>query len=150
MATYKLGTRSKNNLIGVHPLLVKLVYAAISDSPVDFTVVEGVRLEATQKMYYSWGRTKINPNTDKMTIVTNADGVKKKSNHQVKEDGYGHAIDIYPFFLGKVQVNHPDTITKLKQIADHFKIKAAEMGISITWGGDWKNPYDPPHIQINL
>jgi len=147
---YKLGTRSKNNLIGVHPLLVKLVEASIIDSPVDLTVVEGVRSTGTQQEYYSWGRTKVNPNTGKMTTVTNCDGIKKKSNHQVKADGYGHAVDIYPFFLGQVQVNHKDTIKCLKLIANHIKVKAKELGINIVWGGDWKSPYDPPHFELKL
>ena len=139
---YKLGIRSKNNLIGVHPLLVKLIEASITTSPVDFTVVEGVRSEQRQKELYAQGRIK--PGVK----VTNVDGVNKKSNHQVKKDGYGYAVDIYPFFLGQVQVNHKDTIKCLKQIADHIKKKAIEMNISITWGGDWKNPYDPPHFEL--
>lgn len=71
-------TRSKNNLKGVHPNLVKLVQEAIKDSPVDFTITEGVRTAKTQQEYYSWGRTKRNPNTGNMTKVTYADGVTFK------------------------------------------------------------------------
>jgi peptidoglycan L-alanyl-D-glutamate endopeptidase CwlK len=70
-----------------------------------------------------------------------------KSNQQVKADGFGYAVDLYPFFDGKVQVNHPDTIKKLKIIAEHIKKVAKSMGIKIVWGGDWKFK-DMPHFQI--
>ena len=140
--------RSKNNLKGVHPKLVLLMNTAIKDSPIDFTIVQGVRTIIEQAEFYSWGRTKKNPNTGKMDRVTNADGIKSKSNHQVKADGYGYAVDLYPFFDGKVQVNHPDTIKKLKIIAEHIKKVAKSMSIKIVWGGDWRNPYDPPHFQL--
>ena len=139
---YKLGTRSLTNLEGVHPDMVKLIKESITDSPVDFTVVEGLRTRKRQQELYAQGRTKPG------VRVTNVDGVKKKSNHQVKEDGYGNAVDIYPYFLGQVQVNHKDTIKCLKQIADHIKAKAEELEIPITWGGDWKSPYDPPHFEL--
>ncbi|MDV3685264.1 hypothetical protein CMU45_02580 [Elizabethkingia anophelis] len=140
--TYKLGERSLKNLEGVHPSLVKLMKAAIVNSPVDFTITEGVRTLKRQQDLYAQGRTK--PGIK----VTNADGVRNKSNHQAKADGFGHAVDLYPFFLGQVQVNHPDTIKNLKLIATHIKSVAKELGIGIVWGGDWKSPYDPPHFEL--
>lgn len=140
--------RSLDNLKGVHPNLVKIMEEAIKDSPVDFTITEGVRSAEKQQEYYSWGRTKRNPNTGNMTKVTYADGVIRKSNHQVKADGYGHAVDLYPFFEGKVQVNHKDTLLKLNLIAGHIKATAKRLGINIVWGGDWKKPFDPPHFQL--
>lgn len=142
----KFGKRSLDNLKGVHPNLVKVLEASIIDTPIDFTIVQGVRDTKTQQEYYSWGRTKINPNTKKMTIVTYVDGVKRKSNHQIKSDGYGHAVDLYAYINGSVQVND---VKSLKIISDHIKKKAKELGIKITWGGDWKKPYDPPHFELS-
>ncbi|GJN60431.1 M15 family metallopeptidase [Elizabethkingia anophelis] len=139
---YKLGERSLKNLDGVHPNLVKVMKAAIVNSPVDFTITEGVRTLKRQQELYAQGRTK--PGIK----VTNADGIKNKSNHQAKADGFGYAVDLYPFFLGQVQVNHKDTIKNLKLISDHIKKVAKELGISITWGGDWKSPFDPPHFEL--
>lgn len=139
---YALGTRSLKNLEGVHPNLVKVIKEAISESPVDFTITEGVRTQARQQELYAQGRTK------KGKIVTNKNGTTNKSNHQAKADGFGHAVDLYPFFEGQVQVNHKDTILRLKQIAAHIKQVAARLGIGITWGGDWKSPYDPPHFEL--
>lgn len=138
----RFSKRSKDNLIGVHPKLVALMEAAIQDTPVDFTIVEGVRTQQRQKDLYAQGRTKPGPK------VTNADGVNRKSNHQVKADGYGYAVDVYPFVDGQVRVSEKYVIPKLKQIADHVKAKAKELGLTVVWGGDWKSPYDPPHFEI--
>lgn len=139
---YKLGQRSIDNLQGVHPNLEKIIRAGIADSPVDFTVVEGVRTLKRQQELFALGRTKPGKK------VTNADGIRNKSNHQVKPNGFGHAVDIYPFFLGQVQVTHKDTIKNLKLIAVHLKATAKRLGLELTWGGDWKNPYDPPHFEL--
>lgn len=136
------GKRSKDNLVGVHPDLVRLMEAAIINSPIDFTITEGVRTAAEQKVLYAQGRTTKGP------IVTTKDGVKNKSNHQTKADGFGHAVDLYPYVDGKVQVVDKDTVANLKKIATHIKKVATSMRIGITWGGDWKTPYDPPHFEL--
>lgn len=140
---YKLSKRSLNNLKGVHPNLSRVMQEAIKNSPVDFTITEGVRTVQRQQELFALGRTKPGKK------VTNADGIKNKSNHQPKPDGFGHAVDLYPFFLGQVQVSHKDTIKNLKIIADHIKATALRLGLKITWGGDWRNPYDPPHFQLD-
>ena len=134
--------RSLDNLVGVHPNLVKVMHEAIKDTPVDFTIVEGVRTAARQSELYAQGRTKSGPK------VTNVDGVKSKSNHQVKADGFGHAVDVYPYFGGKVQVEGAEVDKRLHILAAHIKATAKCMGITITWGGDWKSPYDPPHFEL--
>lgn len=150
----KFSKRSTDNLVGVAPALVALMHAAILDTPYDFTVVEGLRSEATQKKYYSWGRTVVNPNTGPLKgrplgmVVTNANGTTRKSNHQAKADGYGHAVDVYPYFNRSVQTSGPEVDKRLKAIAQHVKAKAKCLGISINWGGDWRSPYDPPHFEL--
>lgn len=136
------GKRSKDNLVGVHPDLVRLMEAAIINSPIDFTITEGVRTAKEQQVLYAQGRTTKGP------IVTTKDGVKNKSNHQIKADGFGHAVDLYPYVDGKLQVTDKDTVGNLKKIAAHIKKVATSMRIGITWGGDWKSPYDPPHFEL--
>lgn len=135
----KFSKRSLTSLVGVHPDLVRLMLASIEDTPIDFTITEGVRTAEKQRQYYNQGRT------TKGIIVTNLDGIKKKSNHQIKTDGYGHAVDLYAYHSGSVQVNDNKS---LKVISDHIKKKAKELNISITWGGDWTKPYDPPHFEL--
>lgn len=135
--------RSLDNLVGVHPNLVKIMKEAIKDSPVDFTITSGLRTTKEQQAEYAKGRTK--PGIK----VTYRDGVTKKSNHQAKPDGFGHAIDLYPYYNGAVQVHDKEVIPKLKLIAVHVKAVAKCMNLKITWGGDWKNPYDPPHFELS-
>ena len=135
----KLSTRSTKALIGVHRDLVKVITEAIKDTPVDFTVVYGVRTAAEQNAIY-----KANPK------ATTKDGYIRKSKHQT-----GHAVDIYPYYNGKVQVGAgltktEATILNLKQqeLADHVQITANKLGVKIIRGIDWKNPYDPPHFEL--
>ena len=132
---YVLGTRSKDNLKGVHPDLVKVVERAITLTTQDFTVIEGVRTTKRQQELYAQGRTK--PGSK----VTNADGVKNKSNHQAKADGYGHAVDIVPY---PVDWN---TTSKFRDIADAMKQAAKDLGVKLEWGGDWKFT-DMPHFEV--
>lgn len=139
---YQFGQRSLDNLKGVHPNLVKVLKEAIKESPIDFTITEGLRTTQRQKDLYAQGRSKPGKK------VTNADGVRNKSNHQAKSDGYGHAVDLYPFFSGQVQVNHKDTIKNLEKIAIHIKAVAKCLGVNITWGGDFKSLYDAPHFEL--
>ena len=137
MAT--LGKRSLDTLKGIHPDLVMVMHEAIKETPIDFTITDGVRTTAQQQALYAKGRTK--PGAK----VTNADGIKNKSNHQVKSDGYGHAVDLYPYINGKIDFN--DTHS-LDIIAKHIKATANHMGISIGWGGDWKGAWDKPHFEL--
>lgn len=137
MATF--GKRSLDSLKGIHPKLVLIMQEAIKDTPIDFTIIEGVRTVQRQQDLYAQGRTKSGP------VVTFADGVKSKSNHQLKSDGYGYAVDLYPFIDGKIDFNN---VPALKRISDHIKAVARDLKLSITWGGDWKKPYDPPHFQL--
>lgn len=135
----KFGKRSLDNLKGVHPSLILLMSTAICDTPIDFTIVEGVRTQKRQQELYSQGRTKPG------NIVTYADGVRSKSNHQIKADGFGHAVDIYPYINGGVKMND---VASLRVIANHIKNTAKRIGVKITWGGDWTKPFDPPHFQL--
>jgi peptidoglycan L-alanyl-D-glutamate endopeptidase CwlK len=137
MARY--GKNSLLKLNGVHPSLLLVMMEAINDTPIDFSIVYGVRTTAEQQALYTQGRTK------KGAIVTYADGVKNKSNHQIKEDGYGHAIDFCPYVNGKLDW---DNISNFEKIVKHIKETANKLGVKITCGIDWKKPFDPPHVQL--
>ncbi len=127
--------RSNKNLIGVHPNLIKVLQEAIKNTPIDFTITEGVRTIQRQQDLYAQGRTKPGK------IVTNVDGVKLKSNHQPKSDGYGYAVDLY---ANPINVN--DTVN-IKTVADHIKNTAKKLGVTVEWGGDWKMR-DYPHFEL--
>ena len=74
----KFGQRSLNSLKGIHPDLVKVMTESVKYSPIDFTITDGLRTTAQQQALYAKGRTTAG------NKVTNADGVKNKSNHQAK------------------------------------------------------------------
>lgn len=135
---YSFSQRSKNNLLFIHPDLVKVMNEAIKNSPIDFIITDGIRSTEEQRKLYNQGRT--TPGK----IVTNADGVNNKSNHQVKSDGYGYAVDLYPFYNGSAQLNDAKG---LKVISDHIKSVAKELGVNVQWGGDWKFK-DYPHFEL--
>ena len=133
------GKLSLNSLKGIHPDLVRVMTKAILTTPVDFTITDGVRTLAMQQALYAKGRT--SPGR----IVTNADGVKNKSNHQIKSDGYGYAIDLYPYINGKIDFN--DKENKLPVISAHILATANCLGVKVEWGGNWKF-LDKPHFQL--
>ena len=56
----------------------------------------------------------------------------------------GRAVDIVVYKDGKVTWD----LKYYKEIADIVKRIAAEKGLKITWGGDWKTLVDGPHFQI--
>ena len=41
--SFRLSSRSRARLVGVHPALIAVVEAAIARSPVDFMITEGLR-----------------------------------------------------------------------------------------------------------
>lgn len=148
----QLGKTSRKNMEGLDPRLIQLIEAAIEDTPVDFMVTSGVRTTKAQQALYAQGRTKPG------AIVTQADGIKKKSNHQVKSDGFGKAFDFCPFINGALNWN---ATTAFIAIALHIKEKAKCLGIRIRWGADWDNDgitkaqgdkdetfVDLPHIEL--
>ena len=53
----------------------------------------------------------------------------------------GHAIDV-------VDADGHYDMPDMQRIGAAFKTAAAELGIPIEWGGDWKGAWDTPHIQL--
>ena len=147
---YVLSEASIEKMKGVHPKLIELMKKAISDSPYDFKIIQGLRTAAYQNELYQQGRTKPGK------IVTKLDGYNKKSNHQAKTDGYGHAVDIAVCGYYDGNGNYVKCTTdaemfnnkKLVEISRHVKAVAKEMGMEIVWGGDWKTLYDTPHYEL--
>lgn len=119
---YKFGARSLARLEGVHPDLRKVMDLAISRSQVDFTVIEGLRTLAKQRQYMASGATRT-----------------MNSRHLT-----GHAVDIAPWVGGTVRWDWP----LYHRIAPVVKQAAADLGIPITWGGDWRSFKDGPHFEL--
>lgn len=128
MSRFVLGPRSLRMLEGVHPDLVAVVKRAIEIAPVDFMVLEGLRTaERQQQLVRSGASTTMN------------------SRHLT-----GHAVDIAPFLDtdGNGTKEASWHWPHYHQLAPAIKQAAAELGIPIEWGGDWKRFPDGPHWQL--
>lgn len=119
---FVLGTRSRSRLNGVHADLVRVVERAIQITPVDFTVLEGLRTLARQKQ-----------------LVAAHASTTMKSRHLT-----GHAVDLGAYVGRSVRWDWP----LYYKIAAAMKQAAAEVGVPIEWGGDWRTFKDGPHFQL--
>lgn len=122
-ANWTLSARSEKRLIGVHPDLVKVVREAITISPVDFMVTEGLRTAERQAALVRAGASR--------TL---------NSRHLT-----GHAIDVAAMIDGEVRWDWP----LYPRIAAAFKAAAARQGRAIIWGGDWRSLRDGPHFELD-
>ena len=140
---FSFGEQSLKKLEGVHKDLVKVMKLAITNSPYDFKITNGVRTSAEQYALYCQGRTVLKDKKgNKLVIVTNCDGITKKSNHQARADGFGYAIDI-----AIINHNNPKEITIYTKVANHILKIAKEQGVNLEWGGNWKSFKDYPHFE---
>jgi len=119
---YTLGARSRERLQGLHPDLVKVVERAIQITPIDFTVLEGLRTKARQEQLFKAGAS--------WTM---------NSRHLT-----GHAVDLGAWLDNQVDWSWP----LYDKIAQAMKQAADELDVSIIWGGDWK-VRDGPHFELN-
>lgn len=153
--TFKLSKNSLSKLEGVHPKLVELTYEAIKVSPIDFSVVQGLRTKAHQEALYAQGRKSLNEvnflrKKAQLAPITEKENEKVvtwtlNSNHIEKSDGYGWAIDIAAFVDGKITW---DT-NYYPPIINAFRATAKRMGLKIKCGIDW-SPKDWGHIELYI
>lgn len=121
--TFKLSTKSRQRLNGVHPDLVAVVELAITITDIDFAVLEGLRTPERQQRLYDEGASK--------TL---------NSRHLT-----GHAVDLVPLLGGKVSWDWP----LYYRLADSVKRAAESLGVPIAWGGDWVKFKDGPHFELD-
>jgi peptidoglycan L-alanyl-D-glutamate endopeptidase CwlK len=120
-----LGAKSKANLVGVHPLLVRLVERAIEITAQDFTVYEGVRTVERQR-----------------ALVAAHASHTMDSMHIPAPDRLGgdagivsHAVDLVPVIDGQPRWEWG----AIYPIAAAMVNAAFEQGVSdkLTWGSYW-------------
>ncbi len=130
---YSFGTKSRRNLIGVHPYLSFFAEKLIERSLVDFSVFEGVRSVSKQRSYFRQGRTHT-----------------MDSYHL-----YGLAVDLVPYYRSrniwdgvKADAMFDEMFFKGKQIIQEYNLPI-QNGYDM-WGWDkphwqmtgWKKKYD--------
>ena len=144
MSKFKLSERSLKSLEGVDPNLVKIVKRAIELTEQDFIVIEGLRTKEQMMINYGKGRTAsqlavhgipvsyAKPKEAKVTWLNNPFA----SNH-----AKGKAVDIVP-----APVDWND-ISKFKKINEAMQASAKELGVKLSYGGDWTKK-DYPHWEL--
>jgi peptidoglycan L-alanyl-D-glutamate endopeptidase CwlK len=163
--SYIFGSASKTRLIGLHPDLVKVLELAISISDIDFTIIEGLRSDEQCYINFGKGRTAAqcsaagcpphyaNSRAAKVTWVNHP----LSSNHRKKSDGFGHAVDIYPYPVSLVLTAKPKAYEPLFDKIAKVMFKAAkQLDIPIRWGADWdldnipreRGETDNPHFEL--
>ncbi|AUR94153.1 hedgehog signaling/DD-peptidase zinc-binding domain protein [Vibrio phage 1.193.O._10N.286.52.C6] len=124
---WKLSSKSKAKLEGVHPDLVRVVYRALEISPYDFGITEGKRTLKVQKQYVAAGKSKT-----------------MDSMHLEQDDGWSYAIDL-SVFAPKLTWEHKH----FRKVIQAFVTAAIEEEVQLRFGGLWENFLDSPHIELN-
>ena len=121
--SFRLSSRSRARLIGVHPALTAVVEAAITRTPVDFMITEGLRTAERQAALVKAGASRTT-----------------RSRHLT-----GHAVDVAALVEGQVRWDWP----LYGRIAQAFKAAALDLKTPLIWGGDWKTLRDGPHFELD-
>lgn len=124
----KFSQRSESNLVGVNPTLVACARRALDISPVDFTIIEGLRNVDRQRELVAQGKSQT-----------------MQSRHID-----GCAVDILP-------VGSTWKVAEFMPVLKAFKQAADELGIVLRFGVNWKHDptlpietkfVDAPHIEL--
>ena len=142
---FKLSERSLKSLKGVNPNLVKVVERAIELTEQDFLVLEGVRSKEQCYINYGKGRTVAQcsakgvptkyaqPSLSKVTWLNNPLASKHVT---------GNAVDLVPSPVDWEDIN------KFKKINEAMQAAAKELGVKLSYGGDWTKKKDYPHFEL--
>lgn len=117
---FRLGTRSRRELDGVHPDVVRVVEMAIQVTDQDFGVYDGIRAAHEQNALFQRG-------------ASQKDGFRDIGKHQIQADGYGHAVDLVPWINGNFVWDWP----AIYVIADAVVLSARTLDVPLRWGGCW-------------
>lgn len=133
---YRLGTKSRENLKGIHPSLVRVVEEAIKLTPIDFRVTEGLRTFDRQRELFRDGKSKT-----------------MNSRHLL-----GYAVDVFPLGVADVwNRRNPATKAAWLAVAEAFYEAGRVVGVPVVWGGDFNGDgpdvgndgWDWPHFELD-
>lgn len=121
--TFSFSAKSSERLAKVHPDLQRVFNEAIKNSPLDFSITEGLRTKERQKELFSAGKSQT-----------------MNSRHLT-----GKAVDIAVLVDGKVTWD----VKYYRIVTDHVKAVAKELNIPIVCGIDWTGFVDAVHIELH-
>ncbi len=132
--TFSFSKRSIGNLIGVHVDLVRVMNLAITMTPVDFGVINGVRTCLRQHELFTEGASELD---------CPPPAGKPMGRHVT-----GHAVDfdVWIHNAGSAVVSWD--VKYYIQVATAIKNAAAQIHVPILWGGDWVHFRDWGHVEL--
>lgn len=125
---FRFGKTSLENLEQVHPELVRVAERAIQRSRIDFGISEGLRSYDQQ-----------------VELLKQKKTTTLESLHLMQEDGFAHAIDIFPYVNGKANYSE----RYFRPIIQTFITEAAVLEVQLEFGALWMDFSDWPHIELN-
>lgn len=127
---YRLGRKSLEELTGVHPRLVSQVKMAITVTPVDFSVHDGIRTSDEQLEYVRTGVSK----------TLRSYHIPALPRNRGWSTPYGQAVDLVPYINGKLRWEW-EPIYQVAQ-AMHESLDLIGAGNKIRWGAVWDRTLD--------
>jgi peptidoglycan L-alanyl-D-glutamate endopeptidase CwlK len=136
--SYKYSIKSQQELSTCDNDIQKVFNIVVERSVVDLSIIYGLRTLKEQQKLYAYGRTRHG------NIITNCDGINKKSKHQADENGLSHAVDI-SIYCGEKKYSsivrydplHLTYIAGLVESISKELIDKGEITHSFIWGGNW-------------
>jgi peptidoglycan LD-endopeptidase CwlK len=131
MSKFALGAGSRKRLSGVHPFLIECVEHAITITPVDFAVHDGLRTEAQQRALVARGASRT-----------------MDSKHRPQPDSYGHAVDLVPWINGQLRWEWPpiyEIAAAMQKAVAHVneqRLNRGGMAMRLRWGGVWDRGFE--------
>lgn len=162
--TFVWGASSQGKIARLHPKLQQVLKRAIQLTEIDMTILEGLRTDEQCFINFGQGRTAAQceaggcpakyaqPSKPKVTWLKKA----LASNHRKKADGFGHAVDIYPYPVSLVLGHKTGWEPLFDKIAKAMFAASKELNIPIRWGADWdldnmpreRGETDNPHFEL--
>lgn len=134
MAT--IDPRSERILSELHPDLARVIRRAFDKAPFAFRLTEGLRSEARQREL----------------VRIRASKTMRSRHLPHPKDGLSRAVDLIPMVDidtdGKIEVEEMYAWPLYHRLAPVIKQAAADLGVPIEWGGDWRSFKDGPHWQL--
>lgn len=156
---FNFGSASLAKLATVEPSLRAVVMLALTKSPVDIIVLEGVRSSEQMAVNYGKGRSVAEcvakgvpahfaqPHLAKVTWLNHP----YDSPHKAQANGLSRAVDIAPYPIDW------DDLKRFDQVSIAMAAAALELKTPVIWGADWdhdgkpreKGESDSPHFQLS-
>src|SRR5690606_16344947 len=119
---YRWSAASQRRLEGVHEDLRAVMTRALALTPIDLTILEGLRTVERRRELVAQGASQP-PNSRHLT---------------------GQAVDVAPWVDGRISVHGPH----YHAVAPVIFRAAEEVGVEVEWGGNWPGFPAGPHWQL--